>query len=104
LVYLLGFFNLETKQALDQFGKGLTKFLLHFLFLAAGIALLARRGPRLYWRALRAFCAGLVANAGYGVLQLAAALAGHNLDTIVLGPVTGGASSINIYGAVNGQS
>jgi O-antigen ligase len=104
LVYLLGFFNLETKQGLDQFGKGMVKFILHFLFLAAAVAYLARRSERFYWRALTAFTAGLVANAGYGVLQLLAARAGHNLDTTVLSPLTGGASSINIYGAVNGQS
>jgi O-antigen ligase len=46
----------------------------------------------------------MCANAVYGVLQLLAARAGHNLDSTVLSPLTGGASSINIYGAVNGQS
>src|SRR5439155_3958930 len=104
LVYLLGFFNLETKQALDQFGKGMIKFLLHFLFLAAAVAYLAQRSTRLYWRALAAFTLGVGVNAGYGVLQLIVARAGHNLDQTVLAPLTGGASSINIYGAVNGQS
>ena len=44
LVYLLGFFNLETKQALDQFTKGMVKFVLHFLFLAASVSYLVRRG------------------------------------------------------------
>ena len=44
LVYLVGFFNLETLQAIDQFGKGLIKFVLHFAFLVAGIAYLASRG------------------------------------------------------------
>ena len=104
LVYLLGFFNLETKQAFDQFTKGMVKFVLHFLFLACAIAYLARRGERFYWRTLTWFTAGLAANAAYGVLQLLAARAGHNLDHIVLSPLTGGASSINIYGAVNGAS
>ena len=33
LVYLIGFFNLETTQAFDQFGKGIAKWLLHFGFL-----------------------------------------------------------------------
>jgi len=80
------------------------KFLLHFLFLAAAVAYLARRGDRFYWRALGWFTAGIVVNAIYGVLQLLAARAGHNLDHLVLSPLTGGASSINIYGAVNGQS
>jgi O-antigen ligase len=100
LVYLIGFFNLETHRALVQFGKGLVKFGLHFAFLAAGVALLARRAPRFYWTALAALTLGMAANAGYGVLQLLAARAGVNLDQHVLSPLTGGASSINIYGAV----
>jgi O-antigen ligase len=104
IVYLLGFFNLETKQGLSQFEKGMVKFGLHFLFLAAAVAYLARRGERFFWRALAWFTAGMVANAAYGVLQLLAARAGHNLDHTVLSPLTGGASSINIYGSVNGQS
>ena len=104
LVYLLGFFNLETKQGFDQFTKGMVKFVLHFIFLAAAVAYLARRGEGFFWRALGWFTAGMLANALYGVLQLLAARAGHNLDSTVLSPLTGGASSINIYGAVNGQS
>ena len=104
LVYLLGFFNLETKQAFDQFTKGMVKFVLHFLFLACAVVYLARRGERFYWRTIAWFTAGLAANAAYGALQLLVARAGHNLDHIVLSPLTGGASSINIYGAVNGAS
>jgi O-antigen ligase len=104
IVYLLGFFNLETQQALDQFVKGMVKFVIHFLFLAAAVAYLARRGERFYWRALGWFGAGLVANCAYGALQLLAARAGTNLDHAVLSPLTGGASSINIYGSVNGAS
>ena len=104
VVYLLGFFNIETRQGLDQFEKGMVKFGLHFLFLAAAVTYLVRRGERFYWGALAWFTAGMVANAVYGVLQLLAARAGHNLDHTVLSPLTGGASSINIYGAVNGQS
>jgi len=104
IVYLLGFFNIETKQGLSQFEKGMVKFGLHWLFLAAAVTYLLRRGERFYWRALGWFTAGMVANAVYGVLQLLAARAGHNLDHTVLSPLTGGASSINIYGAVNGQS
>ncbi|MHB8468976.1 MAG: O-antigen ligase family protein [Gaiellaceae bacterium] len=102
LVYLLGFFNLDTKQALDQWAKGLVKFALHFVFLACAVTYLARRGERFYWRALGWFVAGLAANGVYGVLQLLAARAGHNLDTTVLSPLTGGATSINIYGRLNG--
>jgi hypothetical protein len=102
LVYLLGFFNLDTAQSLAQFSKGLAKFLLHFLFLAAGVAYLARRSQRFYWLTLGVFTAGIAANAAYGVLQLLATKAGFNLDHAVLAPLTGGASSINVYGAVNG--
>jgi O-antigen ligase len=104
LVYLLGFFNLETRQGLDQFGKGMVKFLLHFLFLVAAVAYLATRSQRLYWRTLVAFTAGLTLNALYGVVQLLAARSGHNLDKTILSPLTGGASSINIYGSVEGQT
>ena len=104
LVYLLGFFNLETKQALDQYVKGMVKFGLHFVFLACAVTYLVRRGQTFYWRTIGWFAAGLLANAVYGVLQLLAARAGHNLDSTVLSPLTGGASSINIYGIVNGAN
>jgi O-antigen ligase len=104
LIYLIGFFNIADRTSLDQWGKGMVKFVLHFLFLAAGVAFLARRTADFYWRAVAAFTAGLVANGIYGMLQLAAARAGTNLDQKVLSPLTGGASSINVYGAVSGQS
>ncbi len=104
VLYLLGFFNLETKQGLDQFTKGMVKFVLHFLFLIAGVTYLVRRGQRFYWRALGWFAAGFLVNCIYGILQLLAARAGHNLDATVLSPLTGGASAINIYGGVNGVS
>jgi O-antigen ligase len=102
VVYLLGFFNIETRESLDQWGKGMVKFVIHFLFLAAGVAYLARRSTAFYWRAVAAFTLGLVVNGVYGVLQLLAARAGTNLDHVVLAPLTGGASSINIYGAIGG--
>ncbi len=104
LVYLVGFYNLETKEALAQFAKGMVKFVIHFGFLAAGVTYLYRRGRAFYWRALGWLTAGLVVNALYGVLQLLDARRGGNLDQAVLSPLTGGASSINVYGAVNGQS
>ena len=104
LVYLIGFYNLETGQALAQFVKGTIKFALHFGFLVVGLAYLGRRSQRFYWHALTALCAGMAANALYGVLQLAYAETGGDLDARVLSPLTGGASSINIYGAVEGQS
>jgi O-antigen ligase len=104
LVYLLGFYNIQTQQGLDQFTKGMVKFVLHFLFLAAGVTYLTRRSRDYFWRTIGWFGAGLVANCLYGILQLLSAKAGHNLDKTVLSPLTGGASSINIYGSVGGQS
>jgi len=104
IVYLVGFFNIETKQSLDQWGKGMLKFVLHFLFLGAGVAYLARTSMQYYWKALGALTAGLAVNSVYGVLQLLAARAGTNLDQVVLAPLTGGASSINIYGAIGGST
>jgi O-antigen ligase len=102
LVYLVGYFNLETEQALEQFTKGLAKFLVHFGFLVAGVAYLARRSQRFYWTTLGVFVGGMAVNAAYGLVQLAAAELGYDLDRSLLAPLTGGASSINIYGAVEG--
>jgi O-Antigen ligase len=103
LVYLVGFFNLESDQALVQFLKGLAKFVLHFAFLAVGVAYLARRAERYYWLTLGALATGMAVNAGYGVVQLVAARAGLNLDELVLEPLTGGASAINLFGGVEGE-
>jgi O-antigen ligase len=102
VIYLVGFFNIDTRDSLDQWLKGMVKFVVHFLFLAAGVAYLARRSVAFYWRALAAFVGGMALNGVYGVLQLLAARAGTNLDHVLLSPLTGGASSINIYGKVNG--
>ena len=105
LVYLVGFYNLETEQALAQWAKGMFKFVLHFLFLVVGIAYLVRRSERFYWAAFAVFMAGFVANAVYGIVQLGSAeVLGINLDQSVLSPITGGASQINIYGAIGGAS
>ncbi len=104
LVYLIGFFNLDTGQALAQWAKGMIKFLLHFSFLVAGLAYVARRGERFYWRAFTVFMLGIAANAVYGIVQLASAeVAGINLDQSLLQPITGGASQINVYGAIEGK-
>jgi O-antigen ligase len=100
VIYLVGFFNIQTSDSLAQWAKGMVKFVIHFLFLAAGVAYLVRRGRVFYWRAVAALALGLAANSAYGVLQLLAARAGVNLDHRVLSPLTGGASSINVYGAV----
>jgi O-antigen ligase len=105
IVYLVGFFNLDTAQSLAQWGKGMVKFVLHFLFLVAALALLVRKGERFYWLTLGVFCAGLGANALYGVAQLAVAeLSGGNLDAVFVQPITGGASQINVFGAIEGAS
>lgn len=104
-VYLLGFFNLETAQSLAQWSKGLVKFLLHFLFLFAAVALVARRSERFFWWALATFCGGVAFNALYGLAQLGVAqVTGGNLDSALLSPLTGGASQINIYGAIGGEN
>jgi O-antigen ligase len=104
LVYLAGYWNIETTQGLDQFAKGMTKFVIHWAFVVAAVGYLAQRGERFFWRALGWFTLGFIANAIYGILELGAALAGHNLDNLFLVPLTGGASKINIFGAINGQN
>jgi O-antigen ligase len=104
LVYLIGFYNLETTQALTQFGKGMGKFVLHFAFLVAAVDYLAHSSERVYWRLLAWFSLGVAANAAYGVLQLGAAQAGHNLDATLIQPLTGHSTQINIYGAVAGSN
>ena len=77
--------------------------MIHFAFLAAGIAYLTRRGRGvLLAAARRGSPPGMAVNALYGVAQLVAANRGQDLDQSVLSPLTGGASSINIYGAVEG--
>ena len=104
LVYLIGYFDLANSDALAQWAKGLTKWVIHFIFLAVAVMWLSRRGRGYYWRALGWFSAGIVANGVYGMLQLLDARRGGNLDATVLSPITGGASQINVYGIVNGAS
>ena len=104
LVYLVGFFDLTDSDALAQWGKGLTKWIIHFAFLAAAVAWIVRRGTHYFWVTLAWFSAGFVVNALYGALQLLDARRGGNLDATVLSPITGGASQINVYGAINGAN
>jgi O-antigen ligase len=104
IVYLLGFYNLDTAAGFSQFIKGFVKFGIHFTFLALGVAWLQRRGIAYYWRTLTWFVGGIAVNAAYGVAQLVTAQAGVNLDSLLISPLTGGASQINIYGAINGSS
>jgi hypothetical protein len=102
--YLAGYFNIETTQGLAQFSKGMAKLIVHLLFLTVAVVHLSDRSRRFYWHALGAFVAGMAANAAYGIVQLGAAEAGLNLDKRLLDPLTGGAASINVYGAVAGQN
>ena len=104
LVFLVGYFNLSDSDALQQWVKGLTKWAIHFAFLAAAVVWLSRRGQAYFWRSLGWFCGGIVVNGIYGVLQLLDAKRGGNLDATVLSPLTGGASQINLYGIVNGAN
>ena len=104
LIYLAGYWNIDTKQGFDQFVKGMVKFVIHWAFVIAAVGYLVQRGERFFWRALGWFSLGFVANAVYGVLELGSALAGHNLDNLVLSPLTGGASNINVFGAIGGQN
>ncbi len=102
LLYLAGFYSLDTGQALAQWAKGMVKFVLHFGFLVTGIALLARRGLRFYWLALAAFLGGIGLDAVYGVIQLVLAEAGVNLDELLIQPITSRQTGINVFGAVGG--
>jgi O-antigen ligase len=104
LVYLVGFFNLDTREAAAQFGKGIVKWQIHFVFLVVAVAYIAGRSRDYYWRTLTWFLGGMTFNAVYGILQLGAAQAGHNLDSFFVKPLTRGASQINIYGAVEGSN
>ncbi len=107
-VYLCGYFDLQTKQALAFWIKGIGAWLAHALFLVCGVALLARRGRPLYLRTVRWFTAGIAISAAYGVVQLAVKIAaGINLDKYVVGALTfghGHTTGINVYGQVGGSS
>jgi hypothetical protein len=106
VVFLLGFFDLSTRDALDQYAKGMTKYLVHFVFLIAGVAHIVRRGKRFHLLAVGALCGGIALNAVYGVLQLLAKVgAGVNLDKTVVGKLTqgqGGVGGINVFGQATG--
>jgi hypothetical protein len=104
LVYLIGYFNLQTEQALAQFLKGLVKAVIHLAFLAFAITWLRNRGVAYYWRALKWFVGGMTFNAIYGLCELLVARGGGNLDALLLNPLTGGASKINTYGRVEGAA
>jgi O-antigen ligase len=102
VLYLAGFYTLDTAEALAQWAKGMVKFVLHFGFLVTGVALLARRGIRFYWLALAAFLGGIGLVAVYGVIQLVLAEGGVNLDQVLIQPITSRQTGINVFGAVGG--
>ena len=102
VVYLIGFFNLETTQDRDLFVKGIGKQSIHFALLICAIAYVERRTPRVYWQALGCFMAGIAANAVYGFFQLLLAeTSGRNLDQMILGRVgLYDSTGINVFGSV----
>ena len=104
VVYLVGYFNLETSADRSQFTKGLAKFALHFAFLACAVAHLARRSTRFYWQTLGAFVAGMALNSAYAVLEFLYAMGGRGfLDPLILGPITGDTSDgVARFGVVAG--
>src|SRR5256885_7585882 len=102
LVYLVGFYNLETTQGLTQFGKGMGKFVLHFAFLVAAVDYLFRSSERVYWRMLAWFCLGVAANAGYGVIQLAAPQPGRTLHSTPIQTITRPPAPITNHRALRG--
>jgi O-antigen ligase/polysaccharide polymerase Wzy-like membrane protein len=104
LVYLVGYFNLETSADRSQFTKGLAKFALHFAFLIAAVAHMSRRSQRFYWQTLGAFVAGMALNGIYAVLEFLYAMSGRGfLDPLILGPITGDTSEgISRFGVVAG--
>jgi O-antigen ligase len=98
VVYLAGYYSLESGQAVSQYWKGFIKFGIHFLFLLLGVIYLSRHTTRFYMRTIGYFAGGMILNAIYGVLQLLAARGGTNLDARVIDPITGGQTAINVYG------
>ena len=105
LLYLAGFFDLDTNQAVAQWSKGMVKFVLHFGFLVAGVTLLGRRSHRFYWFALAALCGGIALNALYAAVQLfLAEIAQVNLNALVVQPLTGQSTELPVWGAVNGEN
>lgn len=106
-VYLAGYFDLQDKQALTYWLKGIGTWGIHFLYLILGVAHLIRRGRQLYVWSAYAFAAGLVVNSVYGIAQLGLQVtAGINLDRVIVGPLTagqGGTGGINVYGTVAGS-
>jgi hypothetical protein len=91
VIYLVGFFNIETKQTLDQWGKGDGEVRPALPFPRRRRRLPARRPLGFYWRSLTAFTLGLVANSA--LRRPASCLAAH-----------AGRTSTTRAGAADGRS
>ena len=105
LVYLAGYWNIETQQGLTQFVKGMAKFVIHWAFMVAAIGYLAQRGERFFWRALGWFTVGFVANAVYGILAARrGARRPQPRQPRSSTRLPAARASINIFGAIGGQS
>ena len=104
VVYLVGYFNLDTAVAATQYGKGMTKFAIHFLFLILGVAYLARASRDVLLADARLLHGRHGRQRRLRAPAAAARALGHDLDQAILSPITGGASYINIYGAVDGAN
>jgi len=104
VVYLVGFYNLETTADRDLFLKGLGKQSIHFAVLICGVAYVERRSPRVYWQTFGCFMAGIAVNAVYGFFQLLLAeTSGANLDRMILGRLgLYDSTGINVFGTVGG--
>jgi O-antigen ligase len=104
LVYLTGFFNLDTSAERELFTEGVAEFAIHFAFLATAVAYLAGRPERSFWRALAWFVGGIAVNALYGLVQLAAAESGTYLDKLVLAPIGSyHGFAIDVFGQTGGE-
>ena len=103
-VHLCGFLGLDTTQAVDQWTKGIVKWLIFATFLICAITHVARRGEALWWRVAGAFTLGVVISAAYGLLQTVVRTGtGIELDAIFLKPIFPGARALgaNLYGVVS---
>jgi len=105
IVYAVGYFNLDSTESRNLFLKGLVVFVVHFAFVVAAVAHLARRTRRFYWRSLAWFVAGIAVNAAYGLLELLYTEAtGKQLDSLVLAPLTGETRGIQLFGVTHGAN
>ena len=82
----------------------MTKFLIHFAFLAAASSGCPGAGSAYYWRTLAWFFGGHRRQRGLRRRAAARRPARRQPRRQRLSPLTGGASQINVYGAIEGAS